>query len=100
MICQLKILLKDTKPPCWRRVLVKKDMTFADLHEVIKIAFNWEGLFLHGFEPKKVKGIKVGSLPILIRPKEFDGEIFDRRNDEYNDSEELLSQWLVLKMIN
>ncbi|MEW9109691.1 MAG: plasmid pRiA4b ORF-3 family protein [Cytobacillus gottheilii] len=95
MIYQLKILLKQTKPPRWRRVLVKKDMTFADLHEVIQIAFNWEGLFLHGFEPKKVNGKDLSSLPILIRPQEYDGEVFKRKNNEYNDNEELLSKWLV-----
>ncbi|WP_080844011.1 plasmid pRiA4b ORF-3 family protein [Cytobacillus gottheilii] len=97
MIYQLKILLKDTKPPRWRRVLVQKDMTFAHLYEAIQIAFDWEGVFLHGFVPMKVKGENVRSLPILIRPKEFDGEILTKKNYDYDDSEEILSDWLVFK---
>jgi hypothetical protein len=45
---QLKITLKDTKPPIWRRVQVA-DCSLGDLHEVIQIAMGWTGSHLHQF---------------------------------------------------
>jgi hypothetical protein len=47
-IYQLKITLKDTKPPVWRRVEVP-DCTLGDLHEVIQIAMGWDNSHLHQF---------------------------------------------------
>lgn len=95
MICQLKILLKKTKPPLWIRILVQKNMTFADLHEVIQNHFGWEGLFLYGFEPKKSGGEILNSFPYSIGPTEFGDEIFTLRRYEFHDQEEMLSRWLV-----
>ena len=36
-IYQLKITLQDIKPPIWRRVQLRQDMTLEDLHEVIQM---------------------------------------------------------------
>lgn len=40
-ILQLKITLEGTKPPIWRRVLVKSDASFYDLHHIIQIVMGW-----------------------------------------------------------
>jgi hypothetical protein len=48
-VYQLKITLKDTKPPIWRRVQVK-DCTLAKLHDVIQIAMGWDDYHLHEYE--------------------------------------------------
>jgi Plasmid pRiA4b ORF-3-like protein len=48
-IIQLKITLKGTKPPIWRRVLVKDDTTLAKLHGIIQTAMGWENCHLHSF---------------------------------------------------
>jgi len=40
-ILQLKITLKDVKPPVWRRVLVRDDITFYKLHRIIQYAMGW-----------------------------------------------------------
>ncbi len=45
----LKILLENTHPPVWRRVMTPDRITFADLHEIIQTAFGWEGDHLHDF---------------------------------------------------
>src|SRR5262249_30670458 len=45
---QLKIVLKDVKPPIWRRVQVP-DGTLGDLHEGIQIVMGWEDYHLHQF---------------------------------------------------
>jgi hypothetical protein len=48
-IYQLKITLKEVKPPIWRRVQTK-DCTLADLHEIIQVSMGWDGYHLHVIE--------------------------------------------------
>lgn len=49
-VFQLKVTLKDTKPPIWRRVLVDGSSTLDQVHEVIQAAFGWWNYHLHEFE--------------------------------------------------
>ncbi len=49
-IYQLRIDLRDAKPPIWRRVLVKDTTTLGDLHEIIQTVMDWGGHHLHQFE--------------------------------------------------
>ena len=46
---QLKITLRYSKPPIWRRVLVRADMPLDRLHHVIQIAMGWTNSHLHQF---------------------------------------------------
>lgn len=48
-ICQLKIVLRDVRPACWRRVLVPGSATLGELHEIIQVAFAWDDDHLHAF---------------------------------------------------
>ena len=48
-ICQIKVTLEDSKPPIWRRLLVRSDVTLADLHRIIQAAMGWSGYHLHQF---------------------------------------------------
>ncbi|MGD9145493.1 MAG: plasmid pRiA4b ORF-3 family protein [Anaerolineae bacterium] len=48
-IYQLKVTLKDTKPPIWRRLLVRSDTTLGDLHTIIQAAMGWWNYHLHQF---------------------------------------------------
>ena len=48
-IYQLKITLRDSRPPIWRRVLVPADFTLAKLHWVIQQAMGWTNSHLHHF---------------------------------------------------
>lgn len=50
---QLKITIKGSKPPIWRRVVVPEQFTFCQLHQVIQGAFGWCDYHLHKFEFKK-----------------------------------------------
>ncbi|MFS0864321.1 plasmid pRiA4b ORF-3 family protein [Fredinandcohnia sp. 179-A 10B2 NHS] len=53
MIFQLKITLKDSKPPIWRRIEIRDTMNFHELHRVIQVAFDWGDFHLHGFDIRK-----------------------------------------------
>jgi hypothetical protein len=48
-VYQLKITLRDIKPPVWRRVQVK-DCTLPKLHDIIQTCMGWDGYHLHAFD--------------------------------------------------
>jgi hypothetical protein len=48
-VYQLKITLKGSRPPIWRRVLVADDTTLAKLNHIIQIAMGWTNSHLHDF---------------------------------------------------
>lgn len=77
-ILQLKIGLRGTKPPIWRRVLVEKTITFEVLHEIIQIVMGWTNSHLHEFT---VQGIRIGQ-PLdefdrIGGSADFGGELVD-----------------------
>lgn len=45
-----KIIIEDTHPPVWRRVVIPDKITFAELHEIIQVLFGWEDEHLHEFQ--------------------------------------------------
>jgi hypothetical protein len=46
---RLKITLRRSKPPIWRRIVVRSDMKLERLHSVIQIAMGWMNCHLHQF---------------------------------------------------
>ena len=46
---QLKITLKDSKPPIWRRFLIEDSVTLAKLHDALQIIMGWTDSHLHQF---------------------------------------------------
>ena len=49
-VVSLKVTLKGTKPPIWRRLLVPGSMTLGNLSEAILTAMGWIGGHLHAFD--------------------------------------------------
>lgn len=47
--CQLKVVLRDCSPMIWRRLLVIRDTSIAQLHTIIQAAMGWQDLHLHRF---------------------------------------------------
>lgn len=48
-IYQLKVTLKGSKPPIWRRILVGGETTLAELHDILQVAMGWSDQHLHAF---------------------------------------------------
>jgi hypothetical protein len=49
-IHRVKVTIHGSKPPIWRRLELPSAMTLDVVHEVLQIAFDWEGYHLHAFE--------------------------------------------------
>lgn len=48
-IFQFRIDIRGAKPPIWRRVQVKDDISFEELHLVIQNCFEWMNSHMHHF---------------------------------------------------
>src|SRR5215210_1758614 len=48
-VYQLKITLRDVRPPIWRRVLVTDATTLHQLHWIVQAAMGWTNSHLHQF---------------------------------------------------
>jgi hypothetical protein len=66
-VLQLKVTLKGSKPPIWRRVTVPAPMSLAQLHQVIQVLFGWLDQHLHQFQTSGYDGH-------LYAPVDQDGE--------------------------
>jgi pRiA4b ORF-3-like protein len=52
-VAELKVSLSGSRPPIWRRVRLPVTSTLADLHQVIRVLFGWDGDHLHVFQAGK-----------------------------------------------
>ncbi len=50
---QIKIILVDSEPLIWRRVMVPADITFKRLHDVIQFSMGWKDYHLYDFNIKE-----------------------------------------------
>ena len=48
-IYQLKVTLKDSEPPIWRRIQVPGKVNLLKLHEALQVAMGWTDSHLHQF---------------------------------------------------
>ena len=47
---QLKVVIKDSRPPIWRRVIVPAGIMFSQLSMILNEAMGWSGEHLFRFE--------------------------------------------------
>lgn len=75
-VYQLKITLKDAKPPIWRRVQVLDTATLQQLHHIIQVTMGWTDSHLHQFV---IQGVEYGQpMP------EYDFNVRDERAAKLN----------------
>lgn len=88
---QLKITIKGSKPPIWRRIMVPKGITFRQLHQMIQTAFCWSDEHLYQFEFRQ-EGIRIveesenaenGKFQYLVSDTEIDGLISEGKKFTY-----------------
>ena len=48
-IYQLKVTLRDSDPPIWRRFEVSHDLTLRKLHNLLQVVMGWENEHLYDF---------------------------------------------------
>ncbi len=56
-IYQLKVTLKGSKPPIWRRIQVSSQTTLGQFHEILQTVMGWYDCHLHQFS---IGGIDYG----------------------------------------
>ncbi|MDN6556226.1 MAG: plasmid pRiA4b ORF-3 family protein, partial [Acidipropionibacterium acidipropionici] len=45
----MRLDLRDVRPPVWRRLELRGDLTLLDLHYILQIAMGWQNCHLHRF---------------------------------------------------
>jgi hypothetical protein len=68
VVYQIKVTLKESKPPIWRRMQVTSETTLARLHRILQRVMGWEGYHLYQFV---VGGMAYGDPSML---EEMEGE--------------------------
>ena len=68
VVYQIKVTLKGSKPPIWRRMQVTSETTLAQLHRILQRVMGWEGYHLYQFV---VGGMAYGDPSML---EEMEGE--------------------------
>ncbi|MET8328661.1 plasmid pRiA4b ORF-3 family protein [Streptomyces sp. NPDC005181] len=73
---QLKIALRDTSPPIWRRVTLPADTSLGRLHDIVQTCFGWHDSHLHAFtEPGSGRQFVDFNSPLDRDPgRDFDEE--------------------------
>src|SRR2546422_7792954 len=68
VVYQIKVTLKGSRPPIWRRIQVTSDTTLARLHRILQRVMGWEGSHLYQFV---VDGMEYSDPRVL---EEMEGE--------------------------
>lgn len=92
MIYQLKITLKGSKPPIWRRVQVHSDITFAKLHEIIQACFEWDDYHLHEF---RIKSKAYLNHPVVTIGPAYYGYEHEFVDNDFDEAEEILEDHFI-----
>ena len=61
-IITLKVTLRGTKPPVWRRLVMPGTMTLGDLHQAIQAAMGWHDGHLHAFDIGGESSLAIGTV--------------------------------------
>lgn len=71
-IYQIKVTLKWSKPPIWRRIQVRGDTRLGKLHLILQVAMGWWDEHLHEFD--------TGSIRYGLPDPDFPSDLRNERN--------------------
>lgn len=95
-ILQVKVKLMRTSPPVWRRLHVDSEMSFADFHDVLQAAFEWDHDHLHEFRVTRTDGVANQNTLIAMDDEGLDLPFFAASMmEQLDETEERLSDWFV-----
>jgi hypothetical protein len=85
----LRVSLKDSKPPIWRKLSVPGNFTLEDLHEILQIAFDWDGDHMHSFVINSREYIMEQSQEMMtfFNDDEFFDEAAERLDDLFTEKQ-------------
>ena len=89
---QLKIQIKNSHPPIWRRVIVPSGITFQELAEILNITMGWIGYHMHCFE--------FWHLGISVEMKSDELDFFEDMDNESLDEKETVIDTLLERQNN
>lgn len=89
---QLKIQIKNSHPPIWRRVIVPSGITFQELAEILNITMGWIGYHMHCFEFSR--------LGISVEMKSDELDFFEEMDNESLDEKETVIDTLLERQNN
>ena len=49
VVYQIKVTLRGSKPPIWRRFQVASDTSLIQLHRILQCVMGWEDYHMHQF---------------------------------------------------
>lgn len=75
---QLKITVRGSKPPIWRRIIVPEHIAFCDLDDIIEKLFGWTHSHLYEFYIKDW-GMRITGAPLM---------------EEEDNAEECIDSWM------
>jgi len=47
--CQIKVVLRDSQPSIWRRIVVRSDLSLRTIHNVLQVVMGWTNSHMHQF---------------------------------------------------
>ena len=83
-VVELTVVLRDTEPPVWRRIVVPASLTLRQLHAVLQTAMGWQDYHLHLFD---VRGVLYGDV------EDFPGELGDEDTFTVGDAAAVAGEW-------
>lgn len=86
-IYQLKITLRGSRPPIWRRLLIASSENLEDLHIALQIAMGWTNSHLHEF----VNGRERYGIPDEDFPSDIHDEVDYRLNQVFKKEKDKLN---------
>src|SRR4051812_18056460 len=81
---ELTVVLRDTEPPVWRRIVVPTSLTLRQLHAVLQTAMGWQDYHLHLFD---IRGVLYGDV------EDVPGEIGDEDTFTVGDATAVVEAW-------